>query len=78
MIPDQEEVNPVIDFSFYYFIGRAKLGLTFKETGRLTLTTFNRLYQHYKNNFDLELRLKNANITYEEAYNKVNDQEEWF
>jgi hypothetical protein len=52
--------------------------LTFAETGRLTLTTFNKLYQHYKNDFDLEMRLKNANMTYEEAYNKANEQEEWF
>lgn len=54
------------------------MGLTFKETGRLTLTTFNKLYQHYKNNFDLEMRLKKANMTYEEAYKKANEQEEWF
>ena len=67
-----------MDFSWYYFIGRNKLGLSYKETGRITLTLFNKLYQHYKDDFDIELRLKNANITYEEVYNKSQKSEEWF
>lgn len=73
-----DEYDPVIDFSWFYFIGRTKLCLTIRETGRLTLTMFNKLYTHYKNTFDLEMRLKNANITYEEAYNKAQKDEEWF
>lgn len=66
-----------MDFSWYYFIGRKKLGLNYKEVGRLTLTLFNKLYQHYKNDFDIEIRLKNANITYEEVYNKSQKNDEW-
>lgn len=76
MIPD--DADPVIDFSWYYFIGRSKLGLTHTETGRITLTLFNKLYKHYKNTFDFELRLRQTNTTYEEAYKKSNDAEEWF
>lgn len=39
---------------------------------------FNRLYAHYKSNFDLEMRLKNANMTYAEAFAKSQKAEEWF
>lgn len=70
-------MDPHIDFTWYYFIGKAKLGLSFRETGRLTLVAFNKLYEHYKNTFDLELRLKNANVTYEQAYAKAQADEEW-
>ena len=51
--------------------------LTFKETGRLTLTMFNKLYQHYKNDFDFEMRLTKLNMTYEESYQKAMQDEEW-
>lgn len=51
--------------------------MSLKETGRLTLTMFNKMYGHYKDNFDLEMRLKNANMTYEEAYKKSQEAEEW-
>lgn len=78
MIPDDEDVNPVIDFTWYYFIGKTKLGLSFRETGRITLRLFNKLYKHYKDAFDLEMRLKATNTTYEEAYKKANDAQEWF
>ena len=77
-IPDEEEWEPEpIDFTWYYFIGRTKLGLSFKEVGRMTKNLFNKLYKHYKDNFDLEIRLKNANVTYEEAYNSTQEKE-WF
>lgn len=59
-------------------MGCAKLHLTLKETGRLTLTTFNRLYEHYKDAWDAEMRLAKANVTYREAYNKAQREEEWF
>lgn len=59
------------------FIGKAKLNLSFKETGRLTLTEFNRLYKHYKDNWDLEMRLTRNNVTYAEAYAKAMKDEEW-
>jgi len=67
----------VIDFSWFYFIGKTKLNLSFHETGRLTLTLFNRLYQHYKNNWSYEMRLFHANMTYQEAYDKSQSDEEW-
>ena len=78
MIPDDEDINPVIDFSWYYAIGKIKLGLSFRETGRITLRLFNKLYKHYKEAFDLEMRLKATNTTYEEAYKKANADLEWF
>lgn len=67
-----------IDFTWFYFIGKAKLNLSFKETGRLTMTMFFKLYQHYKDTFDLEMRLRNANMTYEDAYENAEKAEEWF
>lgn len=53
------------------------MGLTFKEIGRLTLRTFNKLYQCYKNDFDFEMSLKRANITYQEFLEKQMKDEEW-
>ena len=38
---------------------------------------FQRLYGHYKNNWDLEMRLTQANMTYEEAWIKSQQDEEW-
>ena len=52
--------------------------LTDKETGRLTMTTFNKLYGHYKDTFDLEMRMTHNNITYRELYQKMQQDEEWF
>ena len=78
LIIHDEESDPVIDFSWFYFIGRAKFGLSFQETGKLTLTAFNKLYRHYKNDFDLEMRLTAANTTYAEAHKKAQKDDEWF
>lgn len=39
---------------------------------------FNKLYKHYKDNFDMEMRLKNANCTYQEAFQRAMKEEEWF
>lgn len=39
---------------------------------------FNKLYGHYKNNWDYEMRLKQNNMTYAEAYIKSQKDEEWF
>ena len=72
-----EDEDPVIDFSWYWYIG-LKMGLTIKETGRMSLRMFMKLYQHYKDIFDLEMRLKNANVTYAEAYIEQQKSEEWF
>lgn len=43
----------------------------------MTLTRFLKLYEHYKNNFDYEMRLKNNNVTYKEAFIKSQEDEEW-
>lgn len=43
----------------------------------MTLTLFNKLYKHYKDTFDMEMRLTKAGITYEEAYQKAQKDEEW-
>ena len=51
--------------------------MTFKEVGRLTLRTFNKMYQWYKNNFDMEMSLKNSNTTYREYEKKQMENEEW-
>lgn len=52
--------------------------MSFKEVGRITLRSFMKLYKHYKNNFDLEMRLKNKNMTYEELYNQSQKNNRWF
>lgn len=39
---------------------------------------FNKLYGHYKNNFDAEMRLNKANVTYAEAWDESQKDEEWF
>lgn len=44
----------------------------------MTLTLFNKLYAHYKDTFDIEMRLKNTNTTYAEAWEKSQKDEEWF
>ena len=74
----QDESDPVIDFSWFYFIGKTKLGLSFKETGRLTVTMFNKLYGHYKNNWDFEMILTHNHMTYAEAFVKSQEDAEWF
>ena len=52
--------------------------MSFKETGRLTLTMFNKLYGHYKAMWDMEMRLTQANMTYADAFVKSQKDEEWF
>ena len=72
-----EEAEP-IDFSWFFFIGKTKLSLSFKETGRLTLRMFGRMYQHYKDDYDLEMKLWKSNTTYAEAHNRSQQEQEWF
>lgn len=67
-----------MDFSWFWFIGKTKLNLSIKETGRLTLRMFGRLYQHYKDDFDLEMMLWKGHQTYADAYKKSQQDEEWF
>lgn len=39
---------------------------------------FNKLYGHYKDNWDFEMRLTHANKTYEENFIQSQKDEEWF
>ena len=73
-----DEADPVIDFTWFYFIGKTKLNLSIKETGRLTLYTFNRLYQHYKDDWDMQMMMTAAQMTYQALYVKSQQDEEWF
>lgn len=52
--------------------------LTDKEVERLTLTMFNKLYGHYKNMWDMEMRMTQSNMTYKELYLKSQQDDEWF
>ena len=38
---------------------------------------FNKLYGHYKDNWDMEMRLYHANMTYQDAFVKSQQDEEW-
>ena len=52
------------DFTWIYYVGVAKLKLPFQCVGKLTYFEFTKLYEHYKNDFDMELMLKASNTTY--------------
>jgi hypothetical protein len=39
---------------------------------------FNKLYGHYKAQWSLEMRLFQANMTFDEAFIKSQKAEEWF
>ena len=67
-----------MDFSWFAYIGKTKLNLSLKETGRLTLRMFGRLYTHYKNDFDLEMSLWKSDTTYKKAALQALQDEEWF
>jgi hypothetical protein len=43
----------------------------------MTLRKFMRLYNHYKNNFDLEMSLKRNGITYAKLADLEIQEEEW-
>ena len=71
--------DPTINFAWYYFIGRARLGLSSdKEVGRLTLRRFRSLYQAYKDTFDAETLLRASGSTYAKADAQARQDEEWF
>lgn len=53
------------------------MGLSFHEVGRMTLTTFNKLYKQYREVFDVELRLQRSQMTYQELFKKSQESEEW-
>ena len=71
-----DEPEPM-DFSWFFFIGKAKLNLSFKETGRLTLRMFGRLYQYYKDDFDIEMRLWQSHKTYADVAREQHQDDEW-
>ena len=52
--------------------------MTNHEVGRLTLREFNKEYQIYKDDFDLELMLRLTRTTYAQAKEKARQAEEWF
>ena len=82
MIHDDDvyfDVDPAIDFFFFFFIGRARLGLTSdREVMRLTLNGFMARYAAYQNVFDLENMLRVNNTTYAAMKAKQEREEEWF
>ena len=73
------DYDPTINFAWYYFIGRARLGLSSdKEVGRLTLRRFRSLYQAYKDTFDIETQLRASGTTYAKLEAHAMSDEEWF
>lgn len=73
------DYNPTINFAWYYFIGRARLGLSSdKEVGRLTFRRFWALYQAYKDTFDTETMLRASWSTYAKLKAQSESDEEWF
>lgn len=73
------DYDPTINFAWYYFIGRTRLGLSSdKEVGRLTLRRFQALYQAYKDTFDIETKLRAKGSTYAWLEAQSMSDEEWF
>lgn len=54
------------------------MGFMTKEIGRMTLTLFNKYYDHYKTTFDFELMLYKTGTTYRKAYEKTQESDKWF
>lgn len=72
------DYDPTVNFAWYYFIGRTRLGLSSdKEVGRLTLKRFRALYQVYRDTFDLESRLVASGMTYAKLKAESESDEEW-
>lgn len=73
------DYDPTINFAWYCFIGRTRLGLSSdKEVGRLTLRRFRALYQAYKDTFDIETQLRAKGSTYARLEAQSMSDEEWF
>ena len=67
------------DFVWIYYIAVAKLKLPVFRVGKLTYFEFAKLYEHYKNDFDMELMLKVTNTTYSKLVKKeVANNNSWF
>ncbi len=72
------DYDPAINFAWYYFIGRTRLGLSSdKEVGRLTRRRFMALYQAYKDTFDIETKLRASGSTYAKLEAQLMSEEEW-
>lgn len=54
------------------------MNLSFKETGRLTIRLFLKLYQHYKDDWDKEMIMKASNTTYKKLKEKANESDRYF
>ena len=52
-----------------------RLGFTEKEVGRMTYGKFSRLYQAYKDNFDLEMQLTTNKVKYADLNNNASFDE---
>lgn len=52
--------------------------MTIKQTGRLTFRLFSKLYQHYKDTFDMEMKMQRNGITYRQLAEQAETEEEWF
>lgn len=75
MIPDEPEP---LDFSWFIFVGLKNFNLKPKETMRLTFKMFNKLHQHYRNQFDMELSLYITHTTYAQMACKAAKNEDYF
>lgn len=53
------------------------MGMNYREIGRLTVKKFFRLYDIYKQNFDLELSLKLSRKLYRQLEEESVDSEDW-
>lgn len=53
------------------------MGLNYREIGHLTAKKFFRLYDMYKQNFDLELSLQLAHKLYKDIEEESIDSEDW-
>ena len=51
--------------------------LSDKETGRLTLRMFNKMYGYYKAMWSYEMRLAHTNTTFEKAEILAQKEQEW-
>lgn len=71
--------DPAINFEWFRFIGRARLGLSSDaEVMRLTMRAFRRRYQAYRDTFDIENLLRVSGKTYAYLDAREQDDEEWF
>ena len=71
--------DPAIDFAWFLFVGRARLGLASdREVMRLTLRDFMARYAAYERVFDVENMLRANRTTYAALKRKQEQEDEWF